>query len=840
MFDKFIKLNVKMVTSKPKSVLGAAFIITIIAIILATGLSIELNWVALAPKGNEAVQEYEQILEDFPTLTNIVVLVESDDSKEMMLAINELEAEMMKETDYVLSFTTGLDQDFILDYGLLISEEAEGYAYMLADPNLDSFLMVLNEISKEMKLSPEELYMIETLKDFAELAQDKTYDKAVLNDIIRSFYSGNTVMTSDDGKMALLTLQPTFDMMDIKMLEPGVNKIEEVIKRVSDKYDHVAIDATGMHIVARDETASIQSDSSLTTIIAVVLIFTLLYFAFRAFSAPVLAFIPLILGIIWDVGLTKLVIGRLNMMTAFSAAMLLGLGIDYSIHLYSSYTERRASGIDKKNALSHALSITGPGIVTGGMTTAVAFMGLNISKLELLRELGTVMGLGIICTLISVFWVLPALIVLKKEKAEKVSKIKGNYPTIGAIASWVYKNKTVVIIVLVITTSFMAYQATKIEFDMNLLNLEPEGLASIELMERLVDEYDMSSDSFSVSVNSLEDVYRYHEAYEKVDGVKEVVSIASFIPKMSTQEKRIEKLNYTNDFPTPEYRNIPEVTLMALDDLIQSLENNTLMSEEFVSDIKQVKEALKNRTQLDKFSLDFFESNRTVAEQMLTLKPLTPNDLSESYKKQFVSEDGKKFLITVYPDFHIWEHIDSEKGEKFFNDMSDVNRSITGTPFFMKVLFDSVSDELLLIGSLLILVLIGILMIHFKSILYTMKAIIPLLLTLIYMVGTMAMLDMDFNMLNFLSILLIIGIGIDYGVHILHHYKIGEKKINYLFSNVGRAILLTTLTTVSGFGSLVFSSYRGIATLGSALSIGVGYAFIITIIVLPLMLKEEA
>ncbi len=60
-----------------------------------------------------------------------------------------------------------------------------------------------------------------------------------------------------------------------------------------------------------------------------------------------------------------------------------------------------------------------------------------------------------------------------------------------------------------------------------------------------------------------------------------------------------------------------------------------------------------------------------------------------------------------------------------------------------------------------------------------------------------------------------------------------------LFSSIGRAILITTLTTVSGFGSLAFSSYRGMASLGIVLAIGVAYAFIMTVLVLPILLKEE-
>jgi predicted RND superfamily exporter protein len=103
----------------------------------------------------------------------------------------------------------------------------------------------------------------------------------------------------------------------------------------------------------------------------------------------------------------------------------------------------------------------------------------------------------------------------------------------------------------------------------------------------------------------------------------------------------------------------------------------------------------------------------------------------------------------------------------------------------------------------------------------------------------MTLIDLDFNMINFLGILLIIGIGIDDGVHILHHYKRGERNVSKLYASVGRAILLTTLTTVLAFGSLTFSSYRGMASLGAILAIGVSYAFLMTVLVLPIFLEKE-
>ncbi len=813
------KLNIKYVTSKPKLVLLIAFILTILAGVLASGLSIELNWVALAPKGNEAVKEYGEILEDFPSLSNIMVIVESDNPKEMLLAINEIEDQINNLEDYVTSITVGLNRDFILKYGLLLDENSKDMIYMFKDPNFESFLTALPYLLEEDIPENQKTFLLRTIDDLVIESQRETLDDKKIKSLFKDIYSGNTLLTSEDGTMAMLTIQPSFEMMDIAKLEPGVKAIEDVIEGVSKNHPEVTIGVTGMHVVMRDETASIQSDSSLTIVLAIVLIFTLLYFAFRAVVAPILAFIPLFVGIIWGVGLTTLTIGRLNMLTAFAAAMLLGLGVDYAIHLYSSYIERRASGFDKVNAIHHAISITGPGIVTGAMTTAVAFFALNISQLEMLRELGTVMGLGIISTLLAVFWILPSLLMLRKEKPHKQKKLSGHYSWVGKISTAVNQHRIVVVVILIISTGFMAYQATGIEFDMNLMNLEPEGLKSIELMDHLVDTYDMSTDSFSISVDSMEEVYTYHSEFEKVEGIKEVTSIASFIPKLESQEKTIEVLRELNQIPVAPYRNID---INVVNEMMAPFDIN--IPEEKLEDINKI----------------YYETMIELSDEMLTFETLEPNDLPEAYKSQFVSEDGSQFLITIYPDFNIWENLDTDKGDQFFKDIEAVNEQITGTPIFMKVIFDSAGSELMLIGGVLLVVLLSILLLHFKSITYALAALLPLILTLIFMLGIMSLLDLKFNMLNFLSILLIIGIGIDNGVHILHHYKIGERKIGYLFASVGKAILLTTLTTVCGFGSLIFSSYRGIASLGSALSIGVVSAFIMTIVVLPLILKNRA
>ncbi|MEX1378389.1 MAG: MMPL family transporter [Eubacteriales bacterium] len=874
MFKKLLKTNADMVNKKPKIVLIGALIITIIAGILATNLSMELNWISLAPEGSPAVQEYQEIMEEFPSMDSIIVLVESDDYDMLQEAANETAAELDKLDEYVYSVVSGVDREFMLENAFMFmsTDEVNMMKYVFSDVNADKMYefmyYMMNETSKEIengKLSDEEMqYAASTFIAMSSIIEETNnslngkQNKQEMNHALEQFFAGNSLLTSPDAKMAMMTIQPTFDMMDAERIIPGVNAIENVIKSVNDKYENVSIRDTGMHIVARDEMASIESDSYLTTLISIILILALLYFSFRIWVAPIFAVTPLLFGIVWSMGIAGVIIGRLNMMTVFAVAMLLGLGVDYSIHIYSSYTERRSRGIDKETAIEYAICHTGPSIIVGALTTAIAFLSLNISKLRILSELGTVMGIGIITTLVAVFWILPALIKVKKEKEERMRKIPGDFKFIGIVAKGVYKVKYIVLALIVLGAVFMGYKASKIEFDMNIMNIEPEGLESIELMNYMVDKYDMSSNSFALQVDTLDEVYDLHKQFEQAHNVSEVISVASILPKVDEQN---EKIRETADFKKVldnqvDLRDMDKAVLLQYisiyKEAIEKYEKAWLgkdlpvLQKKDFDKIKQEIDALESTLKSDiktdnirYVSQSIYDGMNEIGNKMVIEDIIKPSDLPDAYKAQFLSKDEQKYLITVYPNFEIWDSLGKEKGDEFLAELAAIDPSITGTPIFMMDLYNAVGDELMITGIVLIIILLTILLVHFKSIKYTMLAFLPLAFTLVYMVGTMAFLNIKFNMINFLVILLVIGIGLDDGVHVLHHYKMGEHDIKRLFSTIGRAILLTTVTTVFGFGSLGFSSYRGIAGLGIVLAIGVSMALIFTVIILPIFLKDE-
>ncbi len=836
MINKWMK-HIGLVTTKhPKRVLIVFGIITIIMAGLASMISLELNWVSLAPKGHPSVQEYLDITEEFPTMDNMIVLIETDDYEKLEAVVKDLESELMELEPYVNNVIGHIDRDFLKENYLLFLETDEIEAVMQQnDPNLYAFLAALPYYLEGMNdddLTDEEVMTYRQMRlsivNLLERAEESNPEE--IKELIEKAQFGETLFTNREGEMAIVTVQPTFDMFDFTKTMPGVNAIEDKVAEIESRYDGVEIGVTGMHVVARDETASVESDSQVTTIIAFIIIFIFLYVAFRSWLSPIFMFIPLVTGVIWTIGISVVTIGRLNMMTAFSAAMLIGLGIDYAIHLYSAYTEKRSKGVVRVEALNESLVGTGPSIVTGALTTAIAFLALNVSSLEMLRELGTIMATGIFTTLISVFYIIPSILMLRKEKEEKIKKIKGEFKSIGIVAHLMNKAKIPVFIILLLLTSFMGYMSLNIKFDTNLLNLEPVGLKSIELMERLVDKYDMSSDGFSVVVDSLDDVYEITEELKSIDGVFEVSSVEAILPKSELQKVR---LNTINEYKSSFLEEVPyvETDQFTIDYVMSELEK--------IEGTEEIIKALKSIKDFDAVSKSFYDAQTELKKEIIPNKIIEVNDLPEVFKKQYVSNDGEKYLITVVPSFDMWTNLTNDTGNQFVDDLNEVYVGFTGTPIFMRVLYESVATELLLTGAVLFTLLVLLLFAHFRSIKYTLISFLPLVLTLIFTVGTMAIIDLPFNMINFLGLLLIIGIGIDDGVHVLHHYKQGERNIKQLFSSIGRAIFLTTLTTVSGFGSLMFSSYRGIATLGAVLSIGVTYAFIMTVITLPILLKNE-
>lgn len=188
-------------------------------------------------------------------------------------------------------------------------------------------------------------------------------------------------------------------------------------------------------------------------------------------------------------------------------------------------------------------------------------------------------------------------------------------------------------------------------------------------------------------------------------------------------------------------------------------------------------------------------------------------------------------MITVYPNGHLFE--DNKVLSRFVDDMERISPKTTGSPpvavAWMRIAGRDGRNAILLT----LVIVFALLWLDFGRPWYALMAMLPLALGAFWMVGIMHLSGQMLNFMTMMGLPLIIGIGIDDGVHVMHRWRHeGSGKLLTVFSSTGKAILLTTLTTMLAFGSMVFSVFPAWRWFGESLFIGVGACFLTTVIVL--------
>jgi outer membrane lipoprotein-sorting protein len=234
---------------------------------------------------------------------------------------------------------------------------------------------------------------------------------------------------------------------------------------------------------------------------------------------------------------------------------------------------------------------------------------------------------------------------------------------------------------------------------------------------------------------------------------------------------------------------------------------------------------------LTSFESDYAPLMRAVALGMTTEKAIGVTDLPSSIRNQFVSDDGSSYLVSIYPKQQVWNF---EFLGRLTDQMHRIDPRITGLPPIFYVLIQYIARDGKTAAILALSVIFILLWIDFRRLSLATMALAGLAVSVVWMVGFMHLFGMQFNIVNTIGIPLILGIGIDDSVHILNRYlEEGPGRLNIAYASTGKAVILTSLTTMVAFGSLGFAVYRGLASLGLTLLIGVATALLTTLLLLP-------
>lgn len=666
--------------------------------------------------------------------------------------------------------------------------------------------------------------------------------------------------TLADGRMHLLLARPGKDVAS-----EAITLLRKEIRRLKPAYPELDIGMTGELVLDEDEMQSSTSDSLKATIWSMAIVIVLFGLSFQNLPRPLMALFALVLAVGWTMGFTTFAIGHLNLLTVTFATMLVGLGVDFGIHVIYGYEEARARGMEPRPAMHETMRHAGIENLTGAVTTAIAFYAICFTDFRGIAELGLIAGTGVLFCFLAMVTVLPAQIFLQEKRHPDQVIVLPRPGWAWALAhterlflSW---PKTVVLACLFLSLWCVGRMGV-VKFDYNLLNLQSHSLLSVQTELKLLKAEQGVLFAISLADNLEQAEYR-SDRFAELPTVSKVESVVPLIPKNYEEKapivEQIEKVMSTVPLPDPNgaANSGTSSGLMKMGEGFMALESafREAYPRLITSPDREVRQnALRFKELLDTLfatlskmgpgpisdSVTQFQSNLygDLRELLQFLKdqradkPITLADLPEPIRLRSVGKSGK-ILVRVYPKGNPW---DRESLDVFLRQIQKVDPDVIGTPVMIYYHTEALKRAFEVSGWYAFGAICVILLVHFRNVGHTLLALLPKVVGVLWMLGAMAYFHVDFNPANFMALPLILGIGLIFGVHVVH--RLLDDPTRGIFDHsTGPAIALSAATTIAGFGTLMMAKHQGIASLGFLMTVGVGANLITSLLLLPAVMR---
>ena len=657
--------------------------------------------------------------------------------------------------------------------------------------------------------------------------------------------------TFRDGKMFLLMIRPR-ENGDVTA-DATIPKLRRIIADVRREFPNVGISLTGEPVLDYDEMRESESDATKATLLTLVLVCGLFAVSFRELLRPVLAVACMVIVLAVSMGYATLSIGHLNIITVTFAVMILGLGIDLGIQFIARYEEELSKGDSRTQAVTTAIEHTGSSIVTAGVTNAAAFFAMGLSGFRGVNELGVIAGGAMLIATAATMLVLPALLLLVRRERESA-----DIPARAAatrVEQWLLRQPYATLIVCAVVTLAALLAGWQVHFDYNVLNLQSRRAESVKTELRLLNA-DVESTIFaSVVCSTFDETRRLQDRLAQLPTVAAVHSIAEMIPEQQEQKTNIvrEIKQALGDVhfelkpagPGEVLRALGSLRLRASQLARDAAARGDQTSEQALTPlVKALQEARAKLESVEQAQLQqrlaeydrrFYadlEAQLSLMANQVVDRPMGIADVPSEARRMFVGKTGK-FLVRVFPKENVWER---EPLEKFVREVQQVAPKVTGTPLGLYEFVDILQRGYIKAAIWAFLVIMILIFVDFRNGYATLLTLLPLVVGMIWMVGAMALFHIPFNPANIMVLPLLVGIGVAYGIYVVQRYR-EDGEATFYGKSTGRAVVLSALTAVVAFGSLIIGAHRGIRSLGLVMSIGVTACLIAALALLPALLE---
>ncbi|UCE85822.1 MAG: MMPL family transporter [Deltaproteobacteria bacterium] len=657
---------------------------------------------------------------------------------------------------------------------------------------------------------------------------------------------------------SVILLDPVLEFDSLLAAAPSMRGIREAAQALGyDAASGVQVRITGNPALNYEEMLGLAQDIVVAGVFCFLLVGYVLYRALRSLRLVIAALATLLVGLVWTAAFATAAVGQLNLVSIAFAVLFIGLGVDFAIHLGMHYVALRRDGFDHAAALQDAARHVGSSLVLCAITTAIGFYVFVPTDYRGVAELGLISGTGMVIILAQTLTFFVALIsswlpYVDAPDARESLRFDARW-----FAAFTGRPRAVRAAALVLGLAAI-FTLQWARFDPNVVRMRDPSTESVQAFNDLLAQNDQTSPWFAnVVAPDLRTAERLSRRLSNLDVVGRVITLEDFVPEHQELKREIlTDLAMILEAPRPTAsatgRPSVEERLDALRELRDFLSRSALSrgSSELAASIRSF------RDRLDGF-LDTVEREGG-AEQALAnlersvLAPLSKQlrrlraaldpeiveleDLPRDLTTRMVAVDGRARL-QVFPRENLNE---GQALERFVDAVYGVAPQATGLAVNL-VEFGHATVASLKQALVSAVTLIAILLwLLWRRVDRMLLVLAPLLLGAVLTGASMVALGVSFNFTNVIVIPLILGMGVDSGIHMVQRASRAAFDPRLLLgTTTARAVFFSSLTTIVSFGSLALSSHPGMSSLGVMLTVGMLFILLSNLVVLPALLPAN-
>ncbi|MFQ5586807.1 MAG: RND family transporter [Thermodesulfobacteriota bacterium] len=785
-----------------------SLLLSLLAIMLVGRIELKTDMLDVLPSKEPRIKQFREFLDDFGSSDNLIVVVESLDGDVLdnMDAVEELAGRLKKSSAILRVEYNAIEGDYshlIENFPLFLNTGGiEALKERLTAEGIDKQLRK----NRELLLSP-----LSSPLDVELISRDPLNIRSImLGSLPRKGPSTTTgYYMSSDNRFLLMIVKPARPARDMRFIADFTREVERIKASIERGFVRaVRIGFTGHYAFAMEAQASLKRELTTSFIFSSLFVIFLFQVVYRKrVLVLLLTATTLFAALSCTLAVAYLLFGGLNLVSSIVAITLIPMGIDYIIHIFNCWEDEYQRGGNPGKALEVTFKRVLPGVALGALTTSVAFLSIIVTDFKGLHEFGIIAGIGVMfCLLATILLMGSALIWFAPFLLSPAKRWRG----MSGLTNAVIKRRGVVVSTAVVVFVVSLLWIPSVRF-----NSDPETLGirdspAISLQKRVADIFLKSGAPLIAVVHDDDDeglIARYDameeslESLEEEGTIKGYSSLRFFLPSPSRQTASIKILTELRSSASRLKENF-----------VQGLRTHGFTVNSYMEEyIERLDRVINLREPVGLDALSKMGSDKT---------------------EMFYNRERHRIAAYLYPPEGKWNDASITRVSSRLAAIGP-GLTITGAPIMLRELKGAIIEDSIVAALITFAIISFLVYLHFRSVRWTAVIIGSITCIFIFTIGLMGLFGIPFNYINIGVIALIFGIGVDYSIYIVQGYLQERKEPDEGLARTSKSILMCALTTMAGFGTLMAMSFRGIASFGEILTLGLLVCLASTLVFLP-------